>query len=63
MKRIINAIRQIFFGKPKKFFSIVDERGIADKPLKFFPVTEIEYLLEQRSKGIVGNGKCTESDF
>lgn len=62
MKRIINVIRQVF-SKPLKFFPIVDEQGFAEKPLKFFPVTEHKYLLEQRNKGIWGNGKCSESEF
>lgn len=63
MKRIINLIRQVFFGKPKKFFPVVNERGLAEKPLKFVPLTEIEYLLEQRHNGIFGNGKCSEAEF
>lgn len=47
------------FGKPRKFFPIVDARGL-DKPRKFFPVTEAEYLAAQRRKGIIGNGTANQ---
>lgn len=59
--KIINLIRQVF-GKPKKFFPVLNEQGFADKPKKFFSA-EVKYLLEQRRKGIFGNGTCADSDF
>lgn len=63
MKNIINKVISKVFGKPKKFFPVVNEKGIAEKPKKFFPLTEKKYLLEMRRQGIYGNGICNEQDF
>lgn len=62
MEMIIKKVISRIFGKPK-FFPVVNEKGIAEKPGKFIPITEREYLLEMRRKGYYGNGMCTESEF
>ena len=61
MKRIVEKVFGRVFGKSRKFFPVVNERGIAEKPKKFYPATEGQFLLEQRRQGIFGNGTCVES--
>ena len=63
MTTIIKMILSVLTKPKGKFFPVVDEKGIAEKPGKFFPMTEREYLLENRHKGIWGNGKCSPEDF
>ena len=63
MKMIVKKVIGKIVEKPRKFFPMVNEQGIAEKPKKFFPMTECEYLLEQRRKGIYGNGQCLEKEF
>ena len=66
MKNIINKVIGKITGKSRKFFPAVDENRrfeIVEKPRKFFPMTEKEYLLAQRRKGIIGNGECDIDKF
>lgn len=60
---IIKKIVDKIVGKKGKFFPVVNENGnfeIVEKPRKFIPITEIEYLIEQRKKGCYGNGRCVD---
>lgn len=60
MIAILEMILSVLTKPEKKFFPVVDTQ----KELKFFPLmTEREILLENRRKGILGNGKCAEEDF
>ena len=63
MITIIKMILSILTKPKGKFFPVADEKGFAEKSGKFFPMTEREYLLEMRCKGIWGNGKCSEIEF
>lgn len=64
MKNLFEKVIDVLSKTKKlKFFPVVDERGFAEQPKKFFPVSERDYLLAQRRKGIYGNGQCTDDTF
>lgn len=66
MKTIIKKVIGKITGKNRKFFPVVGTDGkfeTVEKPRKFFPMTEREYLVEMRRNGYCGNGQCKDKDF
>lgn len=57
---IKKIIGRFFANKTLKFYPVCNTQGIA---LKFYPVDMKVYLLQQRRRGVVGNGTCSEQDF